>query len=169
MAIDDVQIREATREDESALTDLAYEYLSWAIVRLRSDRGVEWPAITRDDVAESIDSYRQGGAILIATDGAAPVGMGALRRLDEGVFEIKRMYVRPAARGRRVGARILDDLLTRARAAGGRVVRLDTIVFMDDAQRLYRSRGFVQRGPYEESEIPARFQAHWLFFELALG
>ncbi|HVL91403.1 MAG TPA: GNAT family N-acetyltransferase [Actinomycetota bacterium] len=168
MQIADVQIREAAREDESALTELAYEYLSWAIERLRSDRGVEWPAITRDDVAEAIDSYRNGGAILIATVDAAPVGMGALRRLDEGAFEIKRMYVRPAARGHRVGARILDDLLLRARAAEGRVVRLDTIVFMDDAQRLYRSRGFVQRGPYEESEIPTRLQAHWLFFELAL-
>jgi GNAT superfamily N-acetyltransferase len=169
MAVDDVQIREATRDDQSALTELAYEYLSWSIERLRSDRDVEWPPITRDDVAESIDSYRNGGAILIATGDGAPVGMGALRQLDEGVFEIKRMYVRPAARGRRVGARILDDLLLRARAAEARVVRLDTIVFMEEAQQMYRSRGFVQRGPYEGSEIPAHFQAHWLFFELALG
>lgn len=166
----DVQIREATREDESALADLAFEYLSWAIVRLRSERDVEWPAISRDDVVESIDSYREGGAVLIATNGdAAPIAMGAMRRLEEDVFEIKRMYVRPAVRGQRVGAGILDELLARARTAGGQLVRLDTIVFMEDAQRLYRSRGFVQRGPYEGSEIPRRFQEHWLFFELALA
>lgn len=45
------------------------------------------------------------------------------------------------------------------------VVRLDTCRFVTDAQRLYRSRGFEERGPYEGTEIPSRLQEHWLFFE----
>jgi hypothetical protein len=47
-------------------------------------------------------------------------------------------------------------------------VLLDTVRFMADAQRLYRARGFVEREPYEESEIPRHLREHWLFFERAL-
>jgi hypothetical protein len=49
-----------------------------------------------------------------------------------------------------------------------RTVRLDTCLFMSDAQRLYRSRGFLERPPYAESEIPAHLQQYWMFFEKAL-
>ena len=83
-------------------------------------------------------------------------------------MEIKRMYVRPSARGQRAGARILDRLLDEARSRGARIVLLDTVRFMADAQRLYRSRGFVEREPYEESEIPSHLRDHWLFFERVL-
>jgi hypothetical protein len=47
-------------------------------------------------------------------------------------------------------------------------VRLDTCEFMTDAQRLYRSRGFVERDPYEGTEIPERLRTYWLFFERPL-
>jgi hypothetical protein len=39
---------------------------------------------------------------------------------------------------------------------------------MTDAQRLYRSRGFIERPPYEGTEIPERIQQHWIFFEREL-
>ena len=48
------------------------------------------------------------------------------------------------------------------------VLRLDTVCFMTDAQRLYRSRGFVERPPYDETEIPEPLRQYWLFFERAL-
>lgn len=65
------------------------------------------------------------------------------------------------SRGRR---RLIDE----ARSRGARLVLLDTVKFMAEAQRLYRSRDFVERGPYEESEIPAHLREHWLFFERTL-
>ncbi len=40
---------------------------------------------------------------------------------------------------------------------------------MSDAQRLYRSRGFVERTPYEGTEIPEHLQRHWMFFERRLS
>jgi hypothetical protein len=51
---------------------------------------------------------------------------------------------------------------------GAATLRLDTCRFMSDAQRLYRSRGFAERTPYEGTEIPPRLQHHWVFFERSL-
>jgi len=48
---------------------------------------------------------------------------------------------------------------------GATTILLDTCRFMTDAQRLYRSRGFVERSPYEGTEIPPRLQDLWIFFE----
>ena len=47
------------------------------------------------------------------------------------------------------------------------MLRRDTCRFMTDAQRMYRSRGFVERAPYPGTEIPDHLQQHWLFFERA--
>lgn len=164
----EIDIRQAGIADAEALTDLAFEYLSWAVDRLREEYAVEWPPIRREDVGDSLEAYASGGVVLLAERQGAAVGMGAMRRVRDGVVEIKRMYVRPSARGQRAGARILDYLLDEARSRGARRVLLDTVRFMADAQRLYRSRGFVEREPYEESEIPSDLRNHWLFFERAL-
>src|SRR5205085_1566974 len=59
----------------------------------------------------------------------------------------------------------LDRLIEEARAMNARVLRLDTCRFMTDAQRLYESRGFVERPPYEGTEIPPELQQYWKFYE----
>ena len=78
------------------------------------------------------------------------------------------MYVVPRWRDRHVGSALLDALLDEARARRANLVRLDTCRFMTDAQRLYRSRGFVERPPYEGTEIPERLRQYWIFFERRL-
>ena len=78
------------------------------------------------------------------------------------------MYVPDRWRGAHLGSAILDQLIDRATAAGATAIRLDTVRFMTDAQRLYRSRGFVECPPYEETEIPMRLLQHWQFFERGL-
>ena len=101
-----------------------------------------------------------------ARDGRAdPVGVGAIRTLRSGIAEVKRMYVEPGCRDRHVGSAILDRLLDEACEMGAPIVLLDTCRFMTEAHRLYRSRGFVERSPYEGTEIPARLQHLWTFFE----
>jgi ribosomal protein S18 acetylase RimI-like enzyme len=84
------------------------------------------------------------------------------------IAEVKRMYVDPQWRDLHLGSAILDRLLDDARARRAGIVRLDTCVFMTDAQRLYRSRGFAERSPYQGTEIPERLQQHWIFFEAQL-
>jgi ribosomal protein S18 acetylase RimI-like enzyme len=148
---------------------LAFEYLSWAIIRLENEYGVEWPPLTQSDVREGLDEYRSEGVVLIAERAGEPLGMGAVRQLDEQVAEVKRMYVREEARGLHIGSMLLDLLMREAENLGARIVRLDTIRFMTDAQRLYRARGFVERPPYEGTEIPGPLQHHWLFFERSLA
>jgi GNAT superfamily N-acetyltransferase len=78
------------------------------------------------------------------------------------------MQVHDRWRGAHLGSAILDQLIGEAAAARATAVRLDTVRFMTDAQRLYQSRGFVECPPYEETEIPTRLREHWLFFERRL-
>ena len=78
-----------------------------------------------------------------ATDGT-PMGCGAFRDLhdDQPTVEIKRMYVRPQYRGRRIGRRILRDLEARARERGAVRTRLETGILQPEAVRLYEGAGY---------------------------
>jgi len=141
-------------------------YLTWAHAILSERYGAEEPPTDPLLVRDSLAALRRPLALtLIAEQRGRAVGAGAVRGLTTDVAEIKRMYVDPAARGLRVGANLLDRLVGEARRSGARVVRLDTAEFMTEAHRLYRSRGFAERSPYEGSEIPERLQRFWLFFE----
>jgi GNAT superfamily N-acetyltransferase len=90
----------------------------------------------------------EGTFVVAEVDGAA-VGCGAFRRHDGlDVAEIKRMYVRPAARGRGVGRAVLEDLERRAAAAGYRRVVLETGARQPEAIALYASAGYREIEPY---------------------
>src|SRR5205807_8572948 len=78
----------------------------------------------------------------IALVGDEVVGSVALRDLGDHRLELKRMYLRPAQRGRRLGRQLLAIALDWARANGTEVVRLDTSEQMVAAQRLYEAHGF---------------------------
>lgn len=145
------------------------EYLTWGNRRLREAYGLAEVPSDPAKVGESLAAYRApAGVLLVAEHQGQVIGIAALRRLGPEVAEVKRMYVAPPARAMRAGSALLDRLLEVAGGWGARRVRLDTARFMADAHRLYRSRGFVERPPYEGSEIPAHLQEHWLFFERAL-
>lgn len=155
--------------DDDAVTALMVRYLTWALRRLRAEYGVDDPPTEPSRVRESLSSYRRpDGLTVVAEEGGRAVGVGALRRHEPDLAEVKRMYVIPQARREHVGSAILDRLIEEARAMNARVLRLDTCRFMTDAQRLYRSRGFIERDPYPETEIQPRIQRHWLFFEREL-
>lgn len=105
-----------------------------------------------------------GGALLLAVAGAETLGCGALVTLEPGVGEIKRMYVRPTARGRGVGAALLSALLAQAAAMALGRVRLDTAPELLEAQALYRRFGFVPIPPYRPGLL-----ADALCFERRVG
>jgi molybdopterin-guanine dinucleotide biosynthesis protein A/GNAT superfamily N-acetyltransferase len=102
-------------------------------------------------------------ALWIASAGGEVAGAVALRDLGDGVYELKRMYLRSAYRGRGVGKRLLATALDWARANGVRVIRLDTTERMVAARRLYEAAGFV-RAP---GEAPRQGQQR-LLYELRL-
>ncbi|MFP5462735.1 MAG: GNAT family N-acetyltransferase [Gammaproteobacteria bacterium] len=95
-----------------------------------------------------------GGCVLLAWAGSEPVGCVALRPVDAERAEMKRLYLRPAARGLGVGRQLVERICERARGAGYRWVCLDTLPGMTAAAQLYRSMGFVAIEPYVFNPIP---------------
>ncbi|HYF13474.1 MAG TPA: GNAT family N-acetyltransferase [Phycisphaerales bacterium] len=113
-----------------------------------------------------------GGCIVLALDGGEYVGCGAIRPLDpSGRFdgepspacEMKRMYIRPSARGKRLGRAIAEALLAHARAAGYRLMKLDTEEDFIEAMRLYESLGFTRTRRYNNDPMPCTV---WMSKEL---
>lgn len=94
------------------------------------------------------------GRLLLAWRGDEAVGCVALRPLQGGDCEMKRLYVRPAARGMQVGRRLAERICAEARAAGYRRILLDTLPSMSEAVRLYTALGFRPVAPYVFNPIP---------------
>ena len=101
------------------------------------------------------------GALLLATADGRAAGTVALRQLEAGVCEMKRLYVRPEFRGRRtvdgrsIGRALAEDIVAIGRDRGYQRLRLDTITGkMRQALTLYRSMGFVEIPPYYASPVP---------------
>lgn len=97
---------------------------------------------------------RPEGVILLAEADGEPVGVVALKPLDApGVCEMKRLYVRPAHRGRGIGRALGEAILEAARTLDYDVMRLDTVASMKSARALYRSLGFEERPPYYHNPL----------------
>ncbi len=88
------------------------------------------------------------GRLLLARRGLETVGCVALRALDDGACEMKRLYVRPDVRGQSVARRLVERICDHARAIGYARLCLDTLPSMSAARALYRALGFKPAGPY---------------------
>jgi GNAT superfamily N-acetyltransferase len=104
------------------------------------------------------------GRLLLARYADHAAGCVALRKLEAGVCEMKRLYVRPGDRGKGLGRILVERVIVEARAIGYERMRLDTIESaMKDAVALYRRMGFEEIAPY--SAVPI---ARALWMELLL-
>lgn len=142
-----LQIRAARPADMADVRAMLQEYVAW---------------IGLDLAFQEIDAELDGlpgeytpprGALLVAADGDRRVGMIGLRPLEAGICEMKRLYVRPEARGRGLARRLITRLLDEARRLNYVEIRLDTLPMMSEAQALYQALGFVDIPPYYETPI----------------
>ena len=95
-----------------------------------------------------------GGRLILAREGGESAGCIALRPMEEeGRCELKRLYVRPAFRSRGLGRELTARIITAARECGYREMLLDTLPFLQSAQRLYRAVGFREIEKYNDSPM----------------
>jgi len=94
------------------------------------------------------------GRLLLAWDDDRPAGCVALRPAGDGAAELKRLYVRPAYRGRGLGLQLARVALAEAAVAGHRRVVLHTLPTMTEAVRVYRALGFAAVEPFDPDPIP---------------
>jgi GNAT superfamily N-acetyltransferase len=106
--------------------------------------------------------------LLASEDDGTPLGCGALRPLDDGAVEVKRMYVVPAARGRGVGGAVLAGLEAAARERGWTTLRLETGPLQPEAVALYTGAGYREIGPFGGYADDPDAE-HSLFFERVLA
>jgi len=105
------------------------------------------------------------GRLLLAEYEGKLAGCVALHKIDDEVCEMKRLYLRPAFRGKGLGRALAEEILRQARAIGYQRLRLDTVEpVMKDAVGMYRRLGFREIAPYRENPMPGT-----LYMEMDLG
>jgi ribosomal protein S18 acetylase RimI-like enzyme len=107
-----------------------------------------------DEFASLPGKYaRPCGRLYLALVDGAPAGCIAMRKLNDTRAEMKRLYVRPAFRGAKLGLALVERVIADAREIGYRELVLDTLGSMHRAQELYRGLGFVETEPYYDCPV----------------
>lgn len=144
----DVSIREAEPAELAAVRGLVEEYVRSLGIDL-AFQGVD------AELADLAAAYGPpGGRILVALDDEEVAGCVALRSLEDGNCEMKRLYVRPAYRGTGLGRRLALAAIEKAREIGYERMRIDTLPQMHAARKLYAELGFREIAPYRFNPVP---------------
>ncbi len=144
-----VSIAEASfPQDAAPLRALIDEYVRWLDLDL-SYQGFD------DEMAQLDRRYSPpDGLFLLARVDGEPAGCVGLKRMEGvGTAEVKRLYVRPAHRGLRIGEQLVGALKGRAAQMGYRRLLLDAVPQTVHAQRLYAAMGFREIAPYYPTPV----------------
>ncbi|MCX7027877.1 MAG: GNAT family N-acetyltransferase [Spirochaetes bacterium] len=139
--------RKAEARDLSAVRRLIREYVESENLDL-SFQDIE------EELASLPGKYAEPeGALIVAVVDGVVCGCVALRRIGEGVGEMKRLFVTEGRKGLGLGRGLAEKIITEAKAKGYRSMRLDSLERMKPALGLYRSLGFRETTPYVYNPI----------------
>jgi putative acetyltransferase len=130
------------------------------ISELEAELAQHYPAESRHGY--SVEKLlREGVAFFVAWVHGRPAGCGGVQIFGTEYAELKRMYVRPEFRNRRIGKLMLGRLAARAQEAGVRLLRLETGIHQSAAIRLYEAYGFRRRtafAPYRDDPLSLYYE-----------
>jgi len=158
-------------EDLKCVQDLLRQYLEWVGYQLRemNNEVVDIDTMMHRSISE-LDTYMPPeGRLLLAQYHSSSAGIVFMKKSRHDSCEIKRMFVVPEFRGCGIGQALLDHVIEDARFEGYSYILLDSVEFMQQAQSLYRSRGFKQIDPYPESEMTDSLSKYLIYMSLDMG
>lgn len=157
--------------DYAAFAEVCRAYLDWCRARYR-----EMPWFVEEvfghqafDAELEVLAAKYGppaGRTMIAVADGRVVAGGAYHAMEDGVCELKRLYVTDGARGLGLGRKLSEALVASARADGFRLIRLDTAHLLVEAIAMYESMGFQRIAPYRD--YPDRLMPYLVFMERPL-
>jgi GNAT superfamily N-acetyltransferase len=171
----EIEVRRISDEAGAARCEEIYiEYVAWVFEQFKTVHGLDFPdedqaVVHAEFRAEYPKLFGDRGRMMLATVDEVPAAVAALKPLSHDDSELKRMYVRPAFRGLGIGRQLIEYVIEEARALGYRTVQLNSIDFMADAHRLYRSAGFVDGQSYPGEAARHGVDNHALYMALDLS
>lgn len=93
-------------------------------------------------------SESSGGCVILCYKDVKAIGCIALRKFGNDICEMKRLYLRPEARGKGTGRILAEKIIEKAKEFGYKKMQLDTLATMKEAIALYKSMGFTEIEPY---------------------
>jgi ribosomal protein S18 acetylase RimI-like enzyme len=152
--LENVTIRPARPADIPGVRLMLEEYVRWIGLDLAFQE-------IEEELAGLPGEYAPPrGALFVAEEDGRLLGMIGVRSFEGAICEMKRLYVRPEARGRGLAKQLIAAALDQARRLRYSEIRLDTLPMMGDAQSLYVALGFADIPPYYDTPIAGtRFMA----------
>ena len=159
-----------TDADLERVNQLNWEYLEWCVAQADDMLGeqLDINKYYKNSLKDQKAFLTESGRLLLAKEGEEIGGIICLKKIRGDVCEIKRLYVRPSFRGKKVGEKLITRLIEEARAIGYSKMLLDTDPYMSSAHGLYKAMGFVEIAPYSESEVDDEYAQHMIYMELLL-
>ena len=117
-----------------------------------------------DFTMNNLDKFAEpdGRLLLVEVDGEI-AGTISLRKIREDAGEIKRMFVKPKFRGKKLGNLMVEKVISISEENGFSKLFLDTSLFMSSAVSLYKKFGFKETDSYTECIVPKELWGKWIF------
>jgi len=156
--------------------ELNVAFITWIAEEMRARHKIDAESMIGQTAQEYVETVFDTFAALKPPQGILYIlevddevaGMGAVKPLEEGVGEIKRMYIRPKYRGKGFGKAMLQRLIQKAKTLGYTTLRLETGDYSTTAHHIYRSAGVKDIEEYTHLETPEWYRHNCLFMETTL-